>query len=90
MTATLERRESASLWGRVCDWVPSTEKSLYIGWVGVLMIPTLLTATSRFMIAVIAAPPVDSEGIREPVSGSLLSGNNIISGAIIPTAAALG
>jgi photosystem II P680 reaction center D1 protein len=46
------------------------------------MIPTLLTATSVFIIAFIAAPPVDIDGIREPVSGSLLYGNNIISGAI--------
>jgi hypothetical protein len=36
------------------------------------MIPTLLTATSVFIIAFIAAPPVDIDGIREPVSGSLL------------------
>jgi hypothetical protein len=63
---------------------------LYIGWFGVLMIPTLLTATSVFIIAFIAAPPVDIDGIREPVSGSLLYGNNIISGAIIPTSAAIG
>ncbi|KAJ1683181.1 hypothetical protein LUZ63_021599 [Rhynchospora breviuscula] len=55
-----------------------------------LMIPTLLTATSVFIIAFIAAPPVDIDGIREPVSGSLLYGNNIISGAIIPTSAAIG
>jgi hypothetical protein len=40
------------------------------------MIPTLLTATSVFIIAFIAAPPVDIDGIREPVSGSLLYGNN--------------
>ncbi|QCD89467.1 photosystem II reaction center D1 protein [Vigna unguiculata] len=33
---------------------------------------------------------VDIDGIREPVSGSLLYGNNIISGAIIPTSAAIG
>jgi len=33
-----------------------------------LMIPTLLTATSVFIIAFIAAPPVDIDGIREPVS----------------------
>ncbi|KAG6540349.1 hypothetical protein Mapa_018251 [Marchantia paleacea] len=90
MTATLERRESASIWGRFCDWVTSTENRLYIGWFGVLMIPTLLTATSVFIIAFIAAPPVDIDGIREPVSGSLLYGNNIISGAIIPTSAAIG
>jgi hypothetical protein len=36
------------------------------------MIPTLLTATSVFIIAFIAAPPVDIDGIREPVSGSSL------------------
>jgi hypothetical protein len=54
------------------------------------MIPTLLTATSVFIIAFIAAPPVDIDGIREPVSGSLLYGNKIMSGAIIPTSAAIG
>jgi hypothetical protein len=54
------------------------------------MIPTLLTATSVFIIAFIAAPPVDIDVIREPVSGSLLYGNNIISCAIIPTSAAIG
>jgi hypothetical protein len=79
MTAILERRESESLWGRFCNWITSTENRLYIGWFGVLMIPTLLTATSVFIIAFIAAPPVDIDGIREPVSGSLLYGNNIIS-----------
>ncbi|PHT78263.1 Photosystem II protein D1 [Capsicum annuum] len=54
------------------------------------MIPTLLTTTYVFIIVFIAAPPVDIDGIREPVSGSLLYGNNIISGAIIPTSAAIG
>ncbi|MBA0706052.1 hypothetical protein Golax_018193, partial [Gossypium laxum] len=53
------------------------------------MIPTLLTATSVFIIAFIVAPPVDIDGIREPISGSLLYGNNIISGAIILTSAAI-
>merc|ERR1712078_764314 len=71
-------------------WVTSTENRLYIGWFGCLMIPTLLTATSCFIIAFIAAPPVDIDGIREPVSGSLLYGNNIISGAVIPTSNAIG
>jgi len=42
------------------------------------MIPTLLSATICFIIAFIAAPPVDIDGIREPVAGSLLYGNNII------------
>ncbi|RHN44539.1 putative photosystem II [Medicago truncatula] len=54
------------------------------------MIPTLLTATSVFIIAFIAAPPVDIDDIREPVFGSLLHKNNIIYGATIPTFAAIG
>jgi hypothetical protein len=54
------------------------------------MIPTLLTATSCFIIGFIAAPPVDIDGIREPVAGSLMYGNNIISGAIIPSSNAIG
>jgi len=90
MTATLERRESASLWERFCSWITSTENRLYIGWFGVLMIPTLLTATTVFIIAFVAAPPVDIDGIREPVAGSLLYGNNIISGAVIPSSASIG
>jgi hypothetical protein len=90
MTAILERRESTSLWARFCEWITSTENRIYIGWFGVLMVPTLLTAASVFIIAFIAAPPVDIDGIREPVSGSLLYGNNIISGAVIPTSNAIG
>ncbi|XBJ07572.1 hypothetical protein VPH35_013071 [Triticum aestivum] len=82
MTAILERRESTSMWGRFCNWTTSTENRLYIGWFGVLMIPTLLTATSIFIIAFIAAPPVDIDGIHDPVSGSLLFGNNIISAPV--------
>jgi photosystem II P680 reaction center D1 protein len=53
------------------------------------MIPTLL-AVSVYIIAFVAAPPVDIDGIREPVSGSLLFGNNIISGAVVPTSNAIG
>lgn len=59
MTAILERREASSLWARFCDWVTSTENRLYVGWFGVVMIPTLLTAVSVFIIAFVAAPPVD-------------------------------
>ncbi len=45
--------ESASLWGCFCNWVTSTENRLYIGWFGVLMIPTLLIATSVFIITML-------------------------------------
>lgn len=36
------------------------------------------------------APPVDIDGIREPVSGSLLYSNNIITGSVIPSSNAIG
>merc|ERR1712039_706537 len=78
------------MWIQFCNWITSTENRLYIGWFGVLMIPTLLTATTVFIIAFVAAPPVDIDGIRGPVSGSLMYGNNIISGAVIPTSNAIG
>ena len=54
------------------------------------MIPTLLAATICFIVAFVAAPPVDIDGIREPVAGSLMYGNNIISGAVVPSSNAIG
>ena len=54
------------------------------------MIPTMLAVAMCFVIAFIAAPPVDMEGIREPIVGSLLGGNNIITAAVVPTSAAIG
>jgi photosystem II P680 reaction center D1 protein len=57
---------------------------------GVLMIPALLAAATCFVIAFIAAPPVDIDGIREPISGSLLNGNNIITVAVVPSSNAIG
>ena len=79
-----------TVWDTFCSWITSTENRLYIGWFGCLMIPTLLTAISVYIIAFIAAPPVDIDGIREPVAGSLLYGNNIISGAVVPSSNAIG
>jgi photosystem II P680 reaction center D1 protein len=70
--------------------ITSTENRIYIGWFGVLMIPTLLSAIACFVIAFIAAPPVDIDGIREPVAGSLIYGKNIISGAVVPSSNAIG
>jgi len=78
-----------TLWSRFASFITSTNNRLYIGWFGVIMIPTLLTATTVFILAFIAAPPVDIDGIREPVSGSLIYGNNIISAAVVPTSNAM-
>jgi photosystem II P680 reaction center D1 protein len=90
-TATIATRSNTTnLWNDFCEWVTSTDNRLYVGWFGVLCIPTLLVATTCFIIAFIGAPPVDIDGIREPVSGSLLYGNNIISGAVVPSSNAIG
>ena len=90
MTATIALQKQSSLWDRYLQWVSSTENRLYVGHFGVLMIPCLLAATTCFIVAFIAAPPVDIDGIREPVAGSLLYGNNIISGAVVPSSNAIG
>ena len=88
-TISIQSRQS-SLWDKYLNWVTSTDNRLYVGHFGVLMIPCLLAATACFIIAFIAAPPVDIDGIREPVAGSLLFGNNIISGAVVPSSNAIG
>ena len=89
MTVAVQQSQR-NFWDSYLSWVTSTNNRLYIGHFGVLMIPTLLTATTAFIIAFIAAPPVDIDGIREPVSGALLWGNNIISGAVVPSSNAIG
>ncbi|MBO3458398.1 photosystem II q(b) protein [Aetokthonos hydrillicola Thurmond2011] len=89
MTTILNRR-SSSLWDWFCSWVTSTENRLYVGWFGVLLIPTAIVAMIVFTLAFIAAPSADLDGIREPVSGSLLNGNNLITAAVVPTSNAVG
>lgn len=54
------------------------------------MISTLLTAKICFVLAFIAAPPVDIDRIREPITGSLLHGNIIITAPVVPTTNAIG
>jgi Photosynthetic reaction centre protein len=85
-----KKNDSMALWEQFSNWITSTENRLYIGWFGTLTFPTLLAATTCFITAFLAAPPVDIDGIREPVAGSLLYGNNIISGAVIPSSNAIG
>ena len=59
-TATIATRSNVTnLWNDFCEWVTSTDNRLYVGWFGVLCIPTLLVATTCFIIAFIGAPPVD-------------------------------
>jgi photosystem II P680 reaction center D1 protein len=63
---------------------------IYIGVFGIILAPVLAVATLVYIVAFISSPPVDIDGIREPVSGSLLYSNNIVSGAVIPSSNAIG
>ena len=93
MKSTLSHKKSQQTtptWEFFCSWVTTTENRLYLGWFGCLMVHTLVSATFAYIIGFLAAPPVDIDGIREPVSGLLLYANNIISGAVIPSSNAMG
>ena len=76
--------------GLIIGSIYSTTSRLYIGVFGLLMFPTLTVATLVYIVSIIFAPCVDIDGIREPVAGSLLYGNNIISTAVIPSSNAIG
>ena len=93
MSTTFRRRglfPGDITWSGLSDWISSTNSRIFIGWFGVLAIPTLMVASICFIFAYISAPGVDVDGIREPVLGSLIDGNNLISAAVVPTSAAIG
>ena len=71
MTTTLQQRSGASSWQAFCEWVTSTNNRLYVGWFGVLMIPTLLAATICFVIAFVAAPPVSYTHLTLPTTSTV-------------------
>ena len=77
-------------WGTIIGFILSTGNRFYVGWFGTFMFPLSGLAIIGYMTAFILAPPVDIDGIREPVAGSLLYGNNIISGGVIPSSNAIG
>ncbi|MGA1304749.1 MAG: hypothetical protein ACO3ZD_11975, partial [Cyanobium sp.] len=62
MSTAVRSRSQAGSWENFCQWVTSTNNRIYVGWFGVLMIPCLLAATICFIVAFIAAPPVDIDG----------------------------
>ena len=72
--------EGYNVWGYLIGFLLSTGNRLYVGWFGTLMLPLIGLAIIGYITAFINAPPVDIDGIREPVAGSLLYGNNIITG----------
>ena len=81
---------SQNRWGSVIGFVLSTANRLYVGCFGTLMFPLLCLAILAYIAAFIFAPAVDIDGIREPVAGGLLYGNNVITGGVIPSSNAIG
>lgn len=90
MKNTSYSQSQVNLLGNFIGFILSTTNRLYIGCFGILMFPLLTLATIAYIAAFIMAPAVDIDGIREPVAGSLLYGNNIITGAVIPSSNAIG
>merc|ERR1712241_1557509 len=68
----------------------STSNRFELGIFGIFMFPLTGMAIIVYIVAFLFAAPVDIDGIREPVAGSLLYGNNIITGAVIPSSNAIG
>jgi photosystem II P680 reaction center D1 protein len=79
-----------NIFGKFLSRVCSLNTRLFIGFFGLIMFPTLTVATLVYIACLIGAPPVDIDGIREPVAGSLLYGNNLITAAGIPSTNAIG
>ena len=66
MTASITQQRAGNQWEQFCEWVTSTDNRLYVGWFGTLMSPCLLAATICFIVAFVAAPPVDINLISVP------------------------
>lgn len=57
---------------------------------GLLMLPALAVGSVVFALCFACGPAVDIDGIREPVAGSLLYANNLVSAAVVPSSNAVG
>ena len=84
------RLASTALFSSLPLPVLSTSGRLYVGRFGTLFLPAAAVALLTFLGSVLAAPSVDIDGIREPVAGSLLYGNNLISASVLPSSNAVG
>jgi photosystem II P680 reaction center D1 protein len=82
--------ETKYSWGSFIGVLLSTTNRLYLGWFGILVFPLLSLAAVVYSFTFIFAPPADIDGIREPVGGSLIYGNNIITASVIPSSNAIG
>ena len=90
MKNTLISFSGHSNWGNLISTILGTNNRLYIGYFGLLLFPLIALSTLVYIAGFILAPQVDIDGIREPVAGSLLYGNNIISGSLVPSSNAIG
>jgi photosystem II P680 reaction center D1 protein len=71
MKNTLTSYSTSYNWGSVISTVLGTNNRLYIGYFGLILFPLIALSTVVYVAGFIMAPPVDIDGIREPVAGSL-------------------
>ena len=76
-----------SLYG---TYLLSINNHLFIGLFDIFMFPSLILASVIYINIYLFGTPCNIDRIREPVAGSLLFGNNIVSGSLIPSSNAIG
>ena len=78
--------DTTTLWDRFCGWVTSTKKPPLYRLVWSFDDPHSGGGQYLFCGWPLSPPRrFDIDGIREPVIGSILGGNNLITAAVIPT-----
>ena len=83
---TLTRSNNTPTWESFCQWVTSTNNRLYVGWFGILMIPTLLAATICFIVSLsLVLLLLILTVLESQLLVVFMYGNNIISGAVVPS-----
>ena len=76
-----------SLYG---TYLLSINNHLFIGLFDIFMFPCLILASVIYINIYLFGTPCNIDRIREPVAGSLLFGNNVVSGSLIPSSNAIG
>ena len=85
MTTTLQQRSGASSWQAFCGVGHLHQQPPLCGLVRCADDPHTAGCHHLLHRRFRRRSPVDIDGIREPVAGSLIYGNNIISGAVVPS-----
>ena len=91
MSSTITQSRQSNNWDSFCEWVTSTDNRLYVGWFGVLMIPTLLgTICFHRCVRRLNLLWTSMASVNPVGRFTSISANNIISGVVVPSSNAIG